>query len=68
MKKLDKLDKLIADKSKKNKGKKFVKYCPGCGSIDYEILGHTYSIRYMCKKCKYISFTSFPEKASMIVS
>ncbi|MBI4163039.1 MAG: hypothetical protein HY513_05120 [Candidatus Aenigmarchaeota archaeon] len=55
------IDKLIIQKRDARKGKKFVKYCPQCGSTEYEILGHTYSIRYKCKKCKYFS-DSFPEK------
>ena len=55
------MDKMIVKKRNQNKGKKFVKFCPDCGSTDYEILGHTYSIRYKCKKCKYFS-DSFPEK------
>ncbi len=55
------IDKMIVQKRNANKGKKFVKFCPGCGSTEYEILGHTYSIRYKCKKCKFFS-DSFPEK------
>ena len=61
-KKLGKIDKLIIEKRDASKGKKFVKYCPNCKSNEYEILGHTYSIRYKCKKCDYVLFTSFPEK------
>ena len=67
-KKFDKLDKMIVQKSRQNKGKKFVKYCPDCGSTDYEVLsiyGYSFTygnIFYRCKKCNYVGV--LPEKSA----